>query len=95
MRKIFTAEQKAAVALATLTSGKTIAQICSEFQVHETQVNEWKRQAKEGLVTIFSNKTDAGLKEKETTIERLYALVGQRDAELAWLKKRVGIPFGS
>lgn len=92
MRKTFTTDFKATVALAALSSDKTIAQISSEFAVHETQINEWKRQAKDGIGTLFSGKVDAGLREKDVLIERLYALVGQRDAELAWLKKRTGIP---
>ena len=95
MRKLFTPEQKAAVALATFAGDKTIAQICSEHEVHETQVHEWKKQAKEGLVSVFSDKAAARLREKESTIERLYALVGQRDAELAWIKKRAGLPLSS
>lgn len=95
MRKIFSAEHKAKVALVALAGDKTISQICSEFETHETQVHEWKKQAKDGLVALFSSKADAGLKEKDTTIEKLYALLGQRDAELAWLKKRIGIPHSS
>lgn len=85
---------KADVALAALSGTKTIAQIVSEFSVHETQIHEWKRQAKEGLAAMFSGGRDSGLREKDAMIERLYALVGQRDAELAWLKKRVGVPLG-
>ena len=95
MRKLFTPEQKATVALATLAGDKTIAQICSEYAVHETQVHEWKKQAKEGLTCIFSDKTNIRLREKEAMIDRLYALVGQRDAELAWIKKRAGLPLSS
>lgn len=95
MRKMFTADHKAAVALAALAGDKTIAQISSEFSVHETQIHEWKRQAKDGLAALFAGKANAGIHEKDTLIERLYALVGQRDAELAWLKKRTGIPLRS
>lgn len=93
MRKIFSAEQKASVALAAIKGDKTIAEICSEFEVHETQVHEWKRILKEGLVGLFSGKGITMIREKEHTIEQLYTLVGQRDAELSWLKKKLG-PLG-
>ena len=34
---------KAKAALAALREDKTMAQLCQEFELHPTQINEWKR----------------------------------------------------
>lgn len=90
MRRTFSPSQKVAVVLSTLKGDKAIGEICSEFSVHESQVHEWRNKAKEGLPRLFETGGKSVTTEQEKTIERLYALLGQRDAELAWLKKKVG-----
>ena len=54
IRKKFTAEFKAKVALAALTSDKTMAELCSEFGVHKTQINKWKQELKANAAGIFN-----------------------------------------
>jgi transposase-like protein len=41
-RKVFTEDFKAKVALAAVQEQETIAEIASRFEVHPTQVNNWK-----------------------------------------------------
>lgn len=91
MRRTFSPSQKVAVVLSALKGDKTIGEICSEFSIHESQVHEWRNKAKAGLASLFETGGKSVATEQEKIIERLYALLGQRGAELAWLKKKVGI----
>jgi transposase len=94
MKKQFTPKEKAEVVMATLKEQQTIAQISSTYQVHPTQIHAWKKQAREGFAEIFSDKRKKENKTQDQTIDELYKLLGQRDAELSWLKKKLD-PFGS
>ena len=89
MRKKFTPSQKAKVALEALTGSKTIAQISSIYGVHSTQINEWKKQAREKLELLFSDKRAKEGKQEERLVAELYQLIGQRDIEIEWLKKKL------
>lgn len=86
-------KQKAQVALDALKGEKTINQISTQYQVHPTQIQRWKTIAWEGLPGLFSqndNKAKA-MAEKEKLIDELYKIIGQREAELGWLKKKFSI----
>jgi len=43
---------KAQVALAALRDDKTMAELCKEFELHASQVIEWKRQLLEGAADV-------------------------------------------
>lgn len=94
MKKVFSPKQKAEVALAAIKEVQTIAQISSTFEVHPTQIGLWKKQAREGLSEVFSDKRKKDNQSQEEKIEELYKIIGQRDAELVWLKKKLS-PFSS
>ena len=89
MKKTFTPQEKAAVALAALKGDQTTAQISSIHEVHPTQVGIWKKQAQTGLQEIFSDKRRKVNQTQEQLIAELYQTVGRRDMELAWLKKKL------
>lgn len=89
MKKIFTPEQKADVAIAAIKGFQTTSQISSTFEVHPTQVGLWKKQALCGLSEVFSNKRHKTQDDHEALIAELYKTIGQRDMELAWLKKNL------
>lgn len=94
MRKtICSDKQKAQVALEAVKGEKTINQISSRYQVHPSQIQRWKTIALEGLPGLFSqdDQKDKVLTEKEKLIEELYKIIGQRDTELDWLKKKFSI----
>ena len=71
---------------------KTVSQIASENQIHPVAVGMWKKQLLEGLPKVFTEKQERD--DKQKTIDELYRLVGQRDAELSWLKKKLE-PFNT
>jgi transposase len=89
MRKIFTPSQKAHIAIAALKGNQSVSQIASENEVHPTQVNQWQKIAKEGLPMLFVDKRKHEHKELQDKIDQLYKIIGQRDLELDWLKKKL------
>ncbi len=93
MKKLITAHEKARIALEAVKELKTPSQIAGAHEVHPIQVGVWKKVLMENAHTIFDNtkKGTTALEEKETIIEKLHALVGQREAELSWLKKKLHV----
>ena len=89
MRKTFTPNQKAQIAIAALKGQQSVAKIASENDVHPTQVNQWEKIAKEGLPTLFTDKRKSEYKDLEDKVDQLYKIIGQRDLELDWLKKKL------
>ena len=94
MKKIFTPEQKASVAVAALKEQQTINQISAAYQVHPTQIGFWKKQAIRGLKDVFSDKRKKENQTLEQLTAELYQQIGQQKMELEWLKKKLE-PFAS
>jgi transposase-like protein len=92
MKKQFTPKEKAAIALEAIRELKTPAQIASDYEVHPVSVGTWKKQLTENASKIFSQKNERD--DQQKTIDELYRIIGQREAELSWLKKKLG-PFKS
>ena len=90
-RNQYTAEFKAKIAILALTNAQTISEIASTYKLHPTQIIKWKGQLQENAQNIFSDKRKKHLENKQELIEELYKTVGQRDIELDWLKKKVGL----
>lgn len=93
-QKTYTPQEKAQVALDALKGEKTIAQISSEYEVHATQIHKWKNIVRSEITDLFkNNKGREKLKELEQQkkIDELYKIIGQRDVELEWLKKKLSV----
>lgn len=88
-KRIFSPKQKASVGLAALKGDKTFSEISSAYQVHPTQIRKWKNIIEEGLPGLFTNKQKTRELEQEQLINELYRIIGQRDTELSWLKKKL------
>lgn len=91
VRKQFSKEFKAKVAIEAIRGLKTTAEISSEFSVHPTQITKWKNEVREGLTELFSGKKDPQSQQKDQLIETLYKQIGQLQVENNWLKKK--LPF--
>jgi transposase-like protein len=91
MRRQFTAEQKAAVALAALKGDKTINQVAAQYEVNPTQVKLWRDAVRESAAATFSDKRTKAARSQDTErhIDELHRVIGVRDAELEWLKKKI------
>ena len=92
-KTIYSSKQKAQVALEAIKGEQTINQISSQYQVHPTQIHKWKAVALGGLPELFNQNDSQNkvLSEKEKLIEELYKIIGQRETELNWLKKKINI----
>jgi|TARA_B100001964_G_scaffold221879_1_gene266290 transposase-like protein len=86
-RRRFTADFKARVALDALRGDKTIQEIASRHKVHPNQVSTWKRQAMDGLDSIFSNGADKARVDHEDEVHDLHAKIGQLTVERDFLAK--------
>jgi len=78
---------KAKVAVEAIQGVKTVPEIARRHEVHPSQVNAWKKQAFEGLPSVFETQ------ERENTdklVASLYEQVGRLQVELQWLKKKSG-----
>lgn len=66
-RKRYSAEFKAKVAMEALRGELTASQLATKHGVHQTLVGEWKRQAMEGLVSVFAGRAEAkeGIREED------------------------------
>ena len=89
-QKKFSSEFKAKVAIEALKGHKTTNELASEFEVHPTQINQWKRQLLEGSKHLFSGKNEKDVELLEKEREKLYTQIGQLAVELDWLKKKTG-----
>jgi len=89
MKKIFTPDQKLRIALEAVKGITPINRIASEHAVHPNVIGQWKKILQEHGDALFTDKRRKENKEKDELIERLYKLIGQRDIELDWLKKKL------
>ena len=79
---------KAKVALAALKGDRTAAQLASAFDLHATQVSQWKRAIVDRLPEVFEHGATAQAEASEREVARLEQKVGQLTMELDWLKKK-------
>jgi len=93
MKKSFTSQHKATVALEAIKGQLTINQIASKYEVHPTQINAWKIQALELLKTGFADKRKKENFDQQRIIDDLHRTLGQKEMALEWLKKKLQ-PFG-
>ncbi len=91
MRKQYSAAFKARVVQELLKEEKTLAQIASEYEVHPTQLKNWRAVALEGLPSLFERQdTTADLKRAhEQELSELYAEIGKLSTQINWLKKKL------
>lgn len=93
VRRRHSKEFKAKVALEALKGQKTLNELASEYGVHAVQIAQWKKQAQEGLPTVFeSGGARRGSKADEVLLGQLYQEIGQLKVELDWLRKK-GLPL--
>ena len=90
-KHVYGAEYKAKVALAALKEDLTLAQLTSKYEVHTTQIRNWKLAALEAVRSCFSKKQERDKAEQDELMSSLYEQIGRLQTELNWLKKKCGI----
>jgi transposase len=91
MRKSFSPEFMAKVALAAIKEQSTIAELSSKYEVHRTQIGNWRKQAIEGVGEAFKGKRAKAGKENEKLVDELYCQIGKLKMENEWLKKKAAL----
>jgi transposase len=74
---------KAQVALAALREDKTLAELCQQFELHATQISEWKRQLLDNAAHVFGSNAE---QEASVDLVPLHAKIGQLTLENDFLE---------
>lgn len=81
-RRNHTKKFKAQVALAALKGDKTLAELSSQFNVHQNQIMEWKKQLMERAAEVFGKSCG----NDGANIKELHAKIGQLALENDFLE---------
>jgi transposase-like protein len=86
-KKIREATFKARVALEAIKERETVNELAKRFQVHPTQIHEWKRRLIEQSASLFERE---GAKPAAEAVDPagLYEQIGRLKVELEFLKKK-------
>ena len=87
IRRRFTAEFKAKVALEAIRGERTISEMATKHQLHPNQITQWKRQAIENLAKAFDDKASDAQVGREAEVTKLHAKIGQLVVERDFLAK--------
>jgi putative transposase len=87
-RKQYSQQFKLKVALEAIQELKTISEIASTYNIHPTQVKNWKKQLLLEGPTVFDQSTAQQQLEREARETELYEQIGRLKMELEWLKKK-------
>ena len=98
-RRKYTADFKSKVALDALREREPVHEIAKRYQVHPTQVSEWKKALLSGAGSVFEsqrNKDEDAIKQKQKS-DRLYKQIGHLQVQVDFLKEAcdhfgVGVP---
>lgn len=91
-RRVHDSAFKTKVVLEALKGIKTLAQLALEFGIHPQQITDWKKQALDGLPTLFdsqSAKPTLSEQQREEIEEPLFQQIGKLKVENDWLKKKL------
>jgi transposase-like protein len=81
---------KAKVAIEAIKGEKTINEIASIYEVHPTQIRQWKKQALEKLPDAMADgRSKQARDSKPVDEEKLHQKIGQQAVEIDFLKKKL------
>ena len=89
-RKRYSSQFKAKVALEALKGESTVHELASRFGIHPNMIAKWKRQAAEGMASVFEGKAQSSEAMNEAQLKELHAKIGQLTVERDFLAKAFG-----
>ena len=87
-RKKHSGAFKAKVALEAVKGTHTLNELAGQFEVHPTQIVQWKQRLVVGASDLFSGGLERDAAQESQLRDRLYQEIGQLKVELDWLKKK-------
>jgi transposase-like protein len=90
-RRNHTPAFRAKVALAAVKGDKTLAELATQFDVHPTQITQWKAQLLERAASVF----EGGAKSAEPPVDlkALHAKIGELALECGFRRSRSIVPI--
>ena len=79
---------KAKVALEAVKEQRTLNELAGQFELHPSQVVQWKKRLVEGANELFNGRAQRDASQDSALRDRLYQEIGQLKVELDWLKKK-------
>jgi len=79
---------KARIALEMIRGERTVAEICSQHQIHPTQATSWKNQLLENAAGVFGGEAVAA--DERERIRELHAKIGELTVERDFLDSALG-----
>jgi transposase-like protein len=77
------------VAWEAIKGDRTVAQLASQYGVHATQINRWKKQAQAHMAEAFEQESGRpSIQDIEAHEDRLYRQIGKLQVEVDWLRKK-------
>ena len=68
---------------------ETVNRIAAKYEIHPSQVSQWKRQLLDEGTAVFGTANERKLREQEALQTDLYEQIGRLKMDLEWLKKKV------
>lgn len=93
MRTAINHYQKAQIAIAALRGDKTLAELSSHYDIHASKIEQWTQLLRHGAPRLFAEAVQ-GSKDQQR-IEQLQKIIGARQEEIDWLKKKLRVPESS
>ncbi len=87
-RKKHSGAFKAKVAVEALKGDRTLNELAGHFEIHPTQVVQWKQRLLAGASDLFTGGVERDAAQEAQLRDQLYQQIGQMKVELDWLKKK-------
>lgn len=86
-RRNHTAAFKAKVALAAARGDRTMAELSEQFDVHSSQITQWKTELLERAIELFSTPAERAARQAGPSPEQMQAKIGQLALENDFLER--------